>query len=489
VQVISLLRISTPRFEPPKAYAVAALAVAVATIPQLVLAHWVPSLPYMVFFPTVILVTFFCGSVGALLATILSVLSAWIFILPHELTDFTVMRTLLFCAGGLGVSAVSAVMHAVIAKLSALNETLRLSEEKFRGLLESAPDAMIITDMDGKIMLVNVQAEALFGCPRTELLGRPITMLIPEHSRETYKTELACFLRGSVGPANPVSSFYARRQSGKDFPVELNFGRLETETGSLVSNAVRDITARRQIEARLAEASKAKSEFLARMSHELRTPLNAIIGFSELIRDAVIAPIDARYREYGGDIHNAGRHLLNIVNDILDIAKIEDGRLELREEIISIADSVEACRRVVAVMADAAAVTLTTESASSLPRIRCDQMRFRQILLNLMSNAVKFTPAGGEVKVYASIDAEGVIVAVTDTGIGMHPEQIAIALEPFRQIEGPMSRRFDGTGLGLPLAKALVELHGGRLQIDSVPDQGTTVRIILPRERLLEEAA
>jgi signal transduction histidine kinase len=134
-------------------------------------------------------------------------------------------------------------------------------------------------------------------------------------------------------------------------------------------------------------------------------------------------------------------------------------------------------------------VTLTADAVQSLPRIRCDQIRFRQILLNLMSNAVKFTPAGGEVRISAATGPEGVIVTVTDTGIGMKPEEIAIALEPFRQIEGPMSRRFDGTGLGLPLAKALVELHDGHLQIESAPEKGTTVRVCLPAHRIREEAA
>jgi protein-histidine pros-kinase len=429
------------------------------------------------FFASVVLTIFLCGAIPALVAAILSVLSAWLFILPHELTDFTVMRTLHFCAGSLAVIAVSAVMHAVIAKMSALNETLQLSEEKFRGLLESAPDAMIITGERDEILLVNARTEELFGYPRTDLIGKPIAMLIPAHGPAATEA------------AGQISTLHARTAKGREFPIELTFGHLATKTGRLVSNAIRDITERRRIEASLVEASKAKSEFLARMSHELRTPLNAIIGFSELIRDAMIAPIDARYREYGGDIHNAGKHLLNIVNDILDIAKIEDGRLELREEVISIAESIEACRRVVAVMAEAASVTLIADAAQSLPRIRCDQIRFRQVLLNLMSNAVKFTPAGGEVRVSAATGPEGVIITVTDTGIGMKPEEIAIALEPFRQIEGPMSRRFDGTGLGLPLAKALVELHDGHLQIESAAEKGTTVRVCLPAHRIREEAA
>jgi signal transduction histidine kinase len=246
-------------------------------------------------------------------------------------------------------------------------------------------------------------------------------------------------------------------------------------------------------EAQLAEASRAKSDFIARMSHELRTPLNAIIGFSEMIREAMIGPLDARYRSYGADIHSAGRHLQNVINDILDIAKIEGGRLELQDEPVSIIDTLESCRRIVAPMAEATGVALSLDVPPSLPLIRCDALRFRQILLNLMSNAVKFTPPGGFASVAAAIEDGFVIITVADTGIGMREEDIAIALEPFRQVSNDggntLTRRFGGTGLGLPLAKTLVELHGGTLAIESAPRRGTKVRVRLPLERAAAAAA
>lgn len=163
--------------------------------------------------------------------------------------------------------------------------------------------------------------------------------------------------------------------------------------------------------------------------------------------------------------------------------------MELRDEIVSIGETVEACRRIVAAMAEAAGISLSINIPGSLPLIRSDQLRFRQILLNLMSNGVKFTPAGGRVCVSASIEADGAVIVVEDTGIGMKAEDIPVALEPFRQIDGALSRRFDGTGLGLPLAKALVELHGGRLDIESTPAAGTVVRIRLPLERIRDAAA
>jgi signal transduction histidine kinase len=239
----------------------------------------------------------------------------------------------------------------------------------------------------------------------------------------------------------------------------------------------------------LAEAYKAKSDFLARMSHEFRTPLNAIIGFSEMIRDAHVGPLPARYREYGGDINGAGRHLLSIVNDILDFSKLEDGRLELRDEMVSVAEAIEACRRMIAAMAERAGVALSVELPGTLPPIRSDELRFRQILLNLMSNAVKFTPTGGRVRVAAGLATDGVVITIADTGIGMKEEDIPIALEPFRQIDGALSRRFEGTGLGLPLAKALVELHGGALAIESAPGRGTVMRVLLPLARVTQAAA
>ena len=246
-------------------------------------------------------------------------------------------------------------------------------------------------------------------------------------------------------------------------------------------------------ESQLVETGKAKSDFIARMSHELRTPLNAIIGFSEMISEAMIGPLDARYRGYGADIHNAGRHLQNVINDILDISKIEGGRLELRNEPVAIEDMIESCRRIVAAMAEATGVALSVDIAETLPLIRCDALRFRQILLNLMSNAVKFTPAGGRTTVSATTDDGFAVITVADTGIGMREEDIAIALEPFRQVGGGaqdiLTRRFAGTGLGLPLAKALVELHGGTLTITSVLDRGTTVCIRLPLQGKIEAAA
>ena len=230
-------------------------------------------------------------------------------------------------------------------------------------------------------------------------------------------------------------------------------------------------------------ANHAKSEFLANMSHELRTPLNAIIGFSEImLRELHGALGNERYNDYAADIHQSGRHLLEIINDILDIAKVEAGKLELRENVISVEELFASCSRLMGERATTAGVKLTIEPPEEVPVLVADDTRLRQILLNLLSNAIKFTPHGGEVVVRATAGPDGCCeLHVSDTGIGMTEQEIAHAMQPFTQIDNSLSRRFEGTGLGLPLTKALVELHSGELKLQSERGVGTTASISLPQ--------
>jgi two-component system cell cycle sensor histidine kinase PleC len=232
-------------------------------------------------------------------------------------------------------------------------------------------------------------------------------------------------------------------------------------------------------------ANKAKTNFLALMSHELRTPLNAIIGFSEVLSSEIFgAHAVPRYRDYAADIHGAGKHLLALINDILDLSKFEAGKMELHAERIELCDLFGDCLKLVTERARDKGLRLSHVLPANFPAIEADRLRLKQVLLNLLSNAIKFTPPGGQVTLSAEIDVDGgVCICVADTGIGMTAEQIPLALEPFRQIDSPLSRTEEGTGLGLALVKSLTEQHDGSLEIDSAPHKGTRVRISLPASR------
>jgi two-component system cell cycle sensor histidine kinase PleC len=237
-------------------------------------------------------------------------------------------------------------------------------------------------------------------------------------------------------------------------------------------------------------ASRAKSTFLANVSHELRTPLNAIIGFSELMGRALHGPLPERYSEYVWDIHASGQMLLELINDLLDLSRAEAGRLELREEELELAGVIEKCVRMLERRAAAMAHRLEVRLDPPDLAIRADRRMISQVLLNLLGNAIKFTPRNGYIAVSAALLPDGsAALGVTDTGIGIDRADIARVLEPFTQLDHDHNRRYEGTGLGLPLAKHLVELHGGTLAIDSDVDVGTRVTAFLPAERVLAPAS
>lgn len=256
-------------------------------------------------------------------------------------------------------------------------------------------------------------------------------------------------------------------------------------TGRDITEQMRFLDELRAAKEEAEQSSRAKSDFVANMSHEFRTPLNAILGFSQIIMDEVHGRVlPPQYREYGGFIHDAGNHLLGLVNNVLDLSKIEAGHMELRSEPVDLADLLTECCTLVDPLTKRAGVILTKDIRADLPLIVADRMRLKQIALNLISNAVKFTPEGGSVKIIAGLDNHNDFsVEVSDTGCGMPPEDIERAQEPFQRLESAQTRRVEGTGLGLFLVKRLTELHGGKLRLVSEVGKGTTAYVSLPAER------
>jgi signal transduction histidine kinase len=232
------------------------------------------------------------------------------------------------------------------------------------------------------------------------------------------------------------------------------------------------------------QANDTRAQFIAHMSHELRTPLNAVLGFSDLINQQSFGPIGERYREYVQIIHDSGAHLLGLINQVLDIAKIDAGRLELDEDDVDVGESLHACVQFVSCQADEENIVLETDIAKGLPLLFADNRMFRQILLNLLGNAVKFTPSGGTVKVSAQIVCEGLRLSIADSGIGISAGDLPHVFERFGQVHNAFTRAHNGTGLGLPLAKEFIEAHQGNIELESTPGIGTTVIVTFPETRL-----
>jgi PAS domain S-box-containing protein len=380
-----------------------------------------------------------------------------------------------------------------VTALREREEAVRKSEEQLRVAFDAAPIGMAIIGMDGRYQRVNPALCQLFGYTESELKGLGFLDITHPSYRKAGEADTRRLRDGETNSLEMEKHYIAK--DGRIVHALTRVGAVRDASGRPVQmlTQIIDISSRKQGEDELVAAkeqaelaNRSKSEFLANMSHELRTPLNAIIGFSEIVAGELLGPIGAtRYVEYAHDIHTSGIHLLSIISDILDLSKIEAGRRELTESAIDLHDAAESALRLVRGRAENNGLRLVNViERGAMPRLLADERAVKQMLLNLLSNAVKFTPEGGRVAVGAELRGDGSLaVSVDDTGIGMAPENIPRALAPFSQVDSPLTRRHEGTGLGLPLVKSLIELHGGTLELESQEGKGTLATVIFPAER------
>jgi len=359
----------------------------------------------------------------------------------------------------------------------------------FLNLVGAIQNPVSVKDAQLRFVHVNDAFCAITGRTRGELIGR--TAAPSEQSEPLRQLDLAVLADGLPRQSADVLTTTEGEQttilrSKSRFDVPGRFG------GPYLLGIITDTTLQRRAESELRSATfaaeaanRSKSSFLANMSHELRTPLNAIIGFSEVIKDSVFGVDHERYRSYANDIFHSGGHLLKLINDILDISKIDAGKYHLNDEACDLSESVSAALRFVRDAASSGGVTLHDDVSPALPLLKADLRSITQIITNLVANAVKFTGPGGRIEI-AAANVDGCLsISVADTGIGMKPSDIPLAMAPFQQLDSAWARRYEGTGLGLPLTKALLKLHGASLQIDSEPGCGTTVTARFPIERTI----
>lgn len=382
------------------------------------------------------------------------------------------------------------------SELRSIGEELRHKNVLLDAALDNMVQGLAMYDVNQRLIICNQRFLDLYSLPAS--MGQPGTDLVEILDYTAQLEGLTKDQASIMRQRRMAAAASAQETKLQDF---LSNGRVinvlhRPMPGGGTLATYDDVTgsysAERQLRSAKEEAelaSRAKSDFLANVSHELRTPLNAIIGFSEIIKDQLFGPMgNQRYREYAIDIHDSGTHLLSLINDILDLSKIEAGKFELHEEPIDLEAATKASFRIMRDRAEEAGVVLTLDFPAQTPRLRADPRAVKQILLNLLSNAVKFTDAGGQVSVEARmLGSGGLRVQVKDTGIGIAEEDIAKAMAPFGQVDSSLSRKYEGTGLGLPLTRRLVDLHGGCLTLASKAGQGTSVTIDFPDNRVCTE--
>lgn len=374
------------------------------------------------------------------------------------------------------------------------SQSLQRERDDAISLLTSVFDVsevgIVVTDQNQRIVRVNDSFVRIYGWNRDDLIGNEFTDLLAPEERDQARSNHEEFMSAGVRSSGEMKII---RQDGNVANALFTTAALELSNGRRFQvTTIMDITLRKQMEItlRLAKeqadtANQAKSTFLANMSHELRTPLNAIIGFSEMmIKETFGALANEKYKEYLGDIHLSARHLLEIINEVLDMSKIEAGRAQLDEELFDVSQMVSAVSRMMASRAFSAGLKIVEEIDQNLPPLYADPRLIRQVLINLVGNAVKYSNEGGIITIKSYMTKYNTLhIVVSDQGIGIPKDRISEALEPFGQVSKPSDSR-GGTGLGLPLAKAMTELHGGSLSLESEYGKGTTVTVEFPEDRL-----
>ncbi|AXA90248.1 PAS domain-containing sensor histidine kinase [Massilia sp. YMA4] len=365
-----------------------------------------------------------------------------------------------------------------------------MAAARFGALVELLPDAIVMANAAGRIVLANRQAEDLFGYPHGALRGQPLELLMPERYRGPHVAQRVAYaLEPKVRPMGFGRELYGLRANGAEFPVEISLSPVPVEDEVLVMSAIRDIGERKRIElalqeknAELAAASLAKDQFLSSMSHELRTPLNAIIGFTGTLLMQLPGPVNDEQAHQLRTIQSSARHLLSLINDILDITKIASGKVDLNHESFDCRALLDSVAAMFAPLARQKGLALEVRLPARPIAVSTDRRAVQQIVINLLNNAIKFTERGS-VRLEAHVERvpdEAIVIDVVDTGIGIAPDQLALLFRPFTQLDQGTTRQFEGTGLGLHLSERLAALIGGGISVRSAVGEGSVFTLRVP---------